>query len=252
MKRFWNIPLIVFLSGCASLTNPPVPAPPAGSSLAVLPLVGPNHQLQHVGLTIFENGSVSCPAAPLDPDQRVRESVKRAVETNAPGIRHVELKCAGGRSCGTGDFPNAYQYAFPAGPDTFGVGNIKEALRTTLAANPADRVLVVYRTKFEAELNLGEWVKGVGIFHRSMLGLLPRGYLYAAFGATLVDGKTLQVISSSSKLTQGALEESLWPGPDCAKVTPTQREMMTAKLGELIDQEVRVLLTQFGLSPATA
>jgi hypothetical protein len=229
-----------------------VPAPPAGSSLAVLSLVGPNHQLQHVGLTIFENGSASCPAAPLDPDQKVRESVKRAVETTAPGIRQVELPCAGGRNCGAADFPNAYQYAFPAGPDTFGVGNIKEALRATLAASPADRVLVVYRTKFEAEVNLGEWVRGIGIFHRSMLGLLPRGYLHAAFGAALVDGRTLETISSSSKLSQDALEESLWPGADCAKVTPTQRAMMTAKFGDLIDKEVRVLLSQFGLSPATA
>ena len=249
MKRF--LPMFALLAGCASLTNPPVPAPPAGSSLAVLSLVGPNHQLQHVGLTIFENGSVSCPAAPLDPDQKVRESVKRSVETTAPGIRQVELKCAG-RSCGTADFPSAYQYAFPAGPDTFGVGNIKDALRTTLATSPADRVLVVYRTKFEAEVNLGEWVKGVGVFHRSMLGLLPRGYLHAAFGASLVDGKTLEVISSSSKLSQDALEESLWPGADCAKVTPTQRATMTAKFCDLIDKEVRVLLSQFGLSPATA
>jgi hypothetical protein len=233
--------------GCESLMNLPSPAPPAGFSIAVLPLLGSNFNLLHVGFTAFENGRDSCPAAPLDPDDYVREQAKKVIQNAAPGVRYVDLECAAGRVCSSADFSNAYQSPNQAAPGSFQVSNIEAVLQNILAKTPVDRVLVITRQRTPGEANLSEHVDGVGIFHRSLLGMRPRGYVHASLRAVLLDGKTLAELSSTRKVAQQPLDLSLWQGSSCSDIAAEKQRPIVAALSSALDKELPLLLSHFGI-----
>src|SRR5260221_435282 len=131
MKRFAVVAVLTLLAGCDALMNAPTPAPPRGSSIGVLPLLGSKFNLLHVGFTVFENGGDSCAAAPLDPDAYVREEAKKEIRKAAPGLRFVELECAVGHPCSSDDFSNAYQTSFAKG--AFNLASISTVLQNQLA-----------------------------------------------------------------------------------------------------------------------
>lgn len=234
------------------MINPPTPPPPTGSSLAVVSLVGREFNLLHVGFTVFENGDDSCPAAPLDPDAYVRDVTKREIQRTVPGLHVFDLKCGAADSCAAASLPKAYEWTFSGGPDTFDVANIRGELQDALAKQPADRVLIFVRRRVQGEPNLSAHINGIGMFHRSMFGLLPRGYVHASLAAVLVDGKTLQPISTYGKVTQGPLDEAMWPGSECGKITPAQSASIQAALRLVLDRGVPELLSHFGMSAPSA
>jgi len=241
--------LLLFLSlalGCrpGMIANVGSPPPAAqGSTVGVVSLIGPEFRLTHVGLTVFENSEAWCPAAPFDPDEYARQVVKKNVERM--GFQYVELKRT------SSDFMNAY--GDPHGWAGAGHGSIKHLtgeLRGVLAKTPAARVLLLRRWKGGQG---PDTTIGLGVFHRSLMGIAPRGYVHATLMLQPIDGTSLEVLGSYTDRWFAPLDD-LWPGDaDCSKITAEQREKLTAKFRDTLDGDIALLLSRVGMAlpPAT-
>jgi len=234
--------LLSAIAGCAGMTNQliPPPPPPQGSTVGAVSLIGPNFRLTHVGFTVFENGEAWCSTAPFDPDDYARQVVKRNVETM--GFRYVELKYT------PYDFQNAYDS--PEGwVHGLGITHMTGELRDILAKTPATRVVFLRRWKWGDGANA---TIGLGVMHRSFMGVDARGAAHATLIFNPVDGKTLDVLASYTNPWAVPIDESLWPGAaDCSKITAEQRDRLTAKFKQALDLEITYLLSRAGMAPAS-
>jgi len=185
-----SILLTLTLVGCAN-TVPIKPEQKANiHNVAVISLLEKELEFTKVGTTVFNNDYFVLDSGDLNIDKRVEETIQNELNISSPNIKVTQVPF---------DRPELLKIYNP--PNSWGaysnVSRIEPELKRKLSQAPVDAVILVYKMNDQDPVaHTSIFIKGYGIFYRSLPFVDPILKPYALYKVVLLDSKTLKPITS--------------------------------------------------------